>query len=135
MSGPRGGRPRLRQSVERFPAADGTLYLLRPARGEDLALPALAPRERALLEGLDGTRAVDDLVTLHPELTSAEVSGTLAQLAELGLIEDAAADGEWLSAAEQQRYDRQLEYFGELVASGESRACLLYTSPSPRDRS
>jgi bacteriocin biosynthesis cyclodehydratase domain-containing protein len=121
-SGPRGGRPRLRQSVERFPASDGTLYLLRAGQGEDLALPALAPQERALLDGLDGTRPVDDLVALHPELTAAEVSGTLAQLAELGLIEDAAADGAWLSAAEQERYDRQLEYFGELVASGESRA-------------
>jgi molybdopterin-synthase adenylyltransferase len=120
--GPRGGRPRLRQSVERFPASDGTLYLLLPGFGEDLALPELQPHQRALLEGLDGTRGVDELVGLHPELTAEEVSGTLAQLGELGLIEDAAADGDWLSPAEQQRYDRQLEYFGELVSGGQSRA-------------
>ena len=35
------GRPRLRQSVERFPASDGTLYLLLPGFGDDLALPDL----------------------------------------------------------------------------------------------
>ena len=121
-AGPRGGRPRLRQSLECFPAADGTLYLLRPGFGDDLALPELHPHQRALLEGLDGTCCVDDLVGLHPRLTAKEVSGTLAQLGELGLIEDAAADGDWLSPAEQQRYDRQLEYFGELVTGGQSRA-------------
>ena len=66
MPGPRGGRPRLRQSVERFPASDGTLHLLRPGVGEDLALPSLQPHQRALLDGLDGTRSVDDLLDLHP---------------------------------------------------------------------
>ena len=49
------------------------------------------------------------------------MSGTLEQLDELGLIEDAAADGDWLSAAEQERYDRQLEYFGELVGGAATR--------------
>ena len=122
MTGPRGGRPRLRQSVERFPASDGTLYLLRPGAGEDLALPALEPHQRVLLDGLDGTRTVEELAGLHPELTAPEVTETLAQLAELGLIEDAAADGDWLSATEQERYDRQLEYFGELVGGRDSRA-------------
>jgi bacteriocin biosynthesis cyclodehydratase domain-containing protein len=120
MPGPRGGRPRLRQSVERFPASDGTLYLLRP--GEDLALPALQPHQRALLDGLDGTRTADDLVELHPELTPMEVSETLGQLSKLGLIEDADDDDDWLSPTEQQRYDRQLEYFGELVTSDDTRA-------------
>jgi molybdopterin-synthase adenylyltransferase len=119
-SGPRGGRPRLRRSLERFPAADGTLYLLRP--GEDLALPGLRPHQRALLDGLDGTRTADDLVDLDPELTAMEVSETLVQLSELGLIEDAAADDDWLSPTEQLRYDRQLEYFGELVTGGDTRA-------------
>jgi molybdopterin-synthase adenylyltransferase len=120
--GPRGGRPRLRQSVECFPASDGTLYLLLPGFGDDLALPGLQPHQRALLEGLDGSREIDDLVGLHPELTAEEVSETLAQLGELGLIEDATVDAIWLSPAEQQRYDRQLEYFGELVTGGRSRA-------------
>jgi bacteriocin biosynthesis cyclodehydratase domain-containing protein len=122
MPGPRGGRPRLRQSLERFPASDGTLYLLSPGAGDDLALPALGPHQRALLDGLDGTRTVDDLAGVHPELTVAEVTETLAQLSELGLVEDAAADGDWLSATEQERYDRQLEYFGELVGGGDTRA-------------
>jgi bacteriocin biosynthesis cyclodehydratase domain-containing protein len=122
MTGPRGGRPRLRQSVERFPASDGTLYLLRPGAGENLALPALESHQRALLDGLDGTRTVDDLAALHPKLTAAEVTDTLAQLAELGIVEDAAADSVWLSDTEQERYDRQLEYFGELVGGDDTRA-------------
>jgi molybdopterin/thiamine biosynthesis adenylyltransferase len=115
-------RPRVRRSIETFPASDGTLYLLRAGHGDDLALPGLAARQRALLEGLDGTRAVRELTALHSQLTETEVTATLDQLAELGLIEDAAADGEWLSAAEQERYDRQLEYFGELLPAGDSRA-------------
>jgi molybdopterin-synthase adenylyltransferase len=121
-SGSRGGRPRLRRAIERFWASDGTLYLLRSGYGEDLALPDLAPRQRALLDGLDGARGIDELAALHPELTASEVTGTLAQLTELGLVEDAAAESDWLSAAEQRRYDRQLEYFGELVSPGEPRA-------------
>ncbi|MBA3263257.1 MAG: TOMM precursor leader peptide-binding protein [Thermoleophilaceae bacterium] len=112
----------MRRSIETFPASDGTLYLLRAGHGDDLALPGLAARQRALLDGLDGTRTVGELAELHPQLTATEVTGTLEQLGELGVIEDAAADGEWLSAAEQERYDRQLEYFGELVTAGDSRA-------------
>jgi molybdopterin-synthase adenylyltransferase len=121
-TGPRGGRPRLRQSVERFPGSDGTLYLLRAGDGDDLALPGLEAHQRALLDGLDGTREQDELAALHPLLSSTEVAATLEQLTNLGLLEDAATDGDWLSAHEQQRYDRQLEYFGELVASGDPRA-------------
>jgi molybdopterin-synthase adenylyltransferase len=115
-------RPRVRRSIETFPASDGTLYLLRAGLGDDLALPGLSARQRTLLDGLDGTRTLPQLVALHPDLSDTEVTGTLEQLDDLGLIEDAAADGEWLSPAEQERYDRQLEYFGELVAGGESRA-------------
>jgi molybdopterin/thiamine biosynthesis adenylyltransferase len=124
----RGGRPRLRRSIERFPASDGTLYLLRGGDGDALALPDLPDRQRALLTGLDGSRTLDGLTALHPELTADEVTGTLDQLGELGLIEDAAVDSDWLSAAEQDRYDRQLEYFGGLgggrVARGACQARL-----------
>ncbi len=120
----REGRPRLRRSVERFPAPDGTLYLLRGGHGEDLALPDLPARQRALLDGLDGTRTSAELVALHPELTTPEITATIEQLAELGLLDDAATDGDWLSTAEQDRYDRQLEYFGELAPPGQPRgAC------------
>ena len=122
--GAREGRPRLRRSIERFPAADGTLYLLRAGHDEDLALPDLPARQRALLDGLDGTRTAGELVELHPKLTGPEVAATLEQLSELGLLDDGAADSDWLSAAEQDRYDRQLEYFGELAPPGEQRgAC------------
>jgi bacteriocin biosynthesis cyclodehydratase domain-containing protein len=82
----------------------------------------LTAPQRALLDGLDGTRSVAGLAALHPELTAAEVAATLEQLAELELVEDAAADSAWLSAGDQARYDRQLEYFGELAAPGTPRA-------------
>ena len=118
----RGGRPRLRRSIERFPASDGTLYLLQGGDGDALALPDLPDRQRALLEGLDGSRTLDGLTALHPELTADEVTGTLDQLGELGLVEDAATDSAWLSDAEQDRYDRQLEYFGELARGRLDRA-------------
>jgi bacteriocin biosynthesis cyclodehydratase domain-containing protein len=90
--------------------------------GDALALPDLPDRQRALLDGLDGSRTLDGLAALHPELTADEVTGTLDQLGELGLIEDAAADSDWLSAADQDRYDRQLEYFGELAGGRVDRA-------------
>jgi molybdopterin-synthase adenylyltransferase len=118
----RGEKPRLRRSIERFPASDGTLYLLEGSGADALALPDLPDRQRALLDGLDGSRTLDGLAALHPELTADEVTGTLDQLGELGLIEDAAADSDWLSAAEQDRYDRQLEYFGELARGRVDRA-------------
>src|SRR5690349_5500512 len=89
-----------------------------------LALPDLTEGQRALLEGLDGSRTLDGLTALHPELTADEITGTLDQLGELGLVEDAATDSTWLSDAEQDRYDRQLEYFGELAGGGVDRgAC------------
>ena len=118
----RGGRPRLRRSIERFPASDGTLYLLQGGHRDALALPDLPDRQRALLAGLDGSRTLDGLAELHPELTADEVTGTLDQLGELGLIEDAGADSDWLDDGERDRYDRQLEYFGELAAGSVSRA-------------
>jgi len=92
--------------------------------GDALALPDLPDHMRALLAGLDGSRTLDGLAELHPELTADDVSGTLDQLGELGLIEDAAADADWLDDAERDRYDRQLEYFGELAAGRLARgAC------------
>jgi molybdopterin-synthase adenylyltransferase len=114
-------RPRLKGTIERFPASDGTLYLLRPGE-PDLALPELAPRHRVLLDSLDGSRPATDLVGVSPGLSADEVELTLAQLAELGLLEDAAADAEWLRPAQIDRYDRQLAYFGDLVAPGTPRA-------------
>jgi molybdopterin-synthase adenylyltransferase len=114
-------RPRLKETVERFAASDGTFYLLRPGH-PDLALPELAPRHRVLLDGLDGSRSPGDLVDLSPGLTKEEVDATLEQLAELGLLEDAATDSRWLPPAQLDRYDRQLAYFGELAPAGTPRA-------------
>jgi bacteriocin biosynthesis cyclodehydratase domain-containing protein len=117
----RAKRPRLKGTVERFAASDGTLYLLRPGQ-PDLALPELAPRHRALLGSLDGSRSSADLVDVSPDLTAGDVEATLAQLDELGLLEDAAADARWLGPAQLDRYDRQLAYFGELVPARTPRA-------------
>jgi molybdopterin/thiamine biosynthesis adenylyltransferase/SAM-dependent methyltransferase len=114
-------RPRLKETVERFPASDGTLYLLRPGR-PDLALPELSADQQALLAALDGRHSPAELADLSPDLAADEVDATLAQLAELGLLEDGASDSNWLGPAQIERYDRQLAYFGELVPAGAARA-------------
>jgi bacteriocin biosynthesis cyclodehydratase domain-containing protein len=50
------------------------------------------------------------------------VIAVIEQLPEHGLVADAAEDDRWLAVDEQRRYDRQLEYFGELVSAGSARA-------------
>jgi len=113
-------RPRLKGSVDLFPASDGTVYLLR-AGHPDLALPELEPRLRALLEALDGSRSPAGLAELRPDLPAHEVAATLSQLSGLGLLEDATGD-RVLAPEQLERYDRQLAYFGEVVPPGAARA-------------
>ena len=75
-----------------LPAGAGLRRRPRPAR------PAAPPARPARRARRHPRRAELVLSGAHRET---EVTGTLAQLDELGLIEDAAADGEWLSPAER----------------------------------
>ena len=122
-------RPRLKGSVEVFFASDGTLYLLRPGGDADLVIRDAGAAERALFQNLGGEAT---LAELPAKLRAAgapwsdeETTETIEQLVGLGLVEDAESDARaGLGAEELARYDRQLAYFSELVAPGESRALL-----------
>jgi molybdopterin/thiamine biosynthesis adenylyltransferase len=106
------------------PATDGRIYLLRGEVADDFAIDD-APAARALIAALDGTRSAEEAAALvaeeHSQATSAAVIDSIRELAALGLVED-AADDDVLQAPERARYERQLRYFGELVAPGASRA-------------
>lgn len=103
-------RPRVKPCVEVFAAADGSVYLLRPG-GEDLMIRDAPAEARRLLASLDGSRTCREL----------DAGEALAQLWELGLLEDAADAGPALGADAAVRYDRQLAYFAELAPPGVSR--------------
>jgi bacteriocin biosynthesis cyclodehydratase domain-containing protein len=118
--------PKLKDSVELFPASDGTLYLLCSASGEDYALERPSDAERALLrslrEGGPWAGVVGSVRDDVPAADDHELREALDCLIELGVVEDVAepADDE-LGAAELERYDRQLAYLGELLPYGEPR--------------
>lgn len=117
-------RPRLKPAVEVKPASDGRIYLLRGECSDDFAV-ADSPAVRTLLGALDGSRSPGQAASLvtekHADSTGAEVMEAIAQLTELGVVED-AADDDVLPPAERLRYERQLRYFSEVVGPGESRA-------------
>jgi bacteriocin biosynthesis cyclodehydratase domain-containing protein len=121
--------PRLKDSVELFPASDGTLYLLCAATGEDYAIEDPSDAERALLrslqEGAAWERVVSQVRDSAPCADEAELAGALERRIELGVVEDLSEPGDdALSPAELDRYDRQLAYFGELLPYGAPRtAC------------
>jgi molybdopterin/thiamine biosynthesis adenylyltransferase len=113
-------RPRLKPTVEVFPARSGDLYFLRPGCDE-FVIRSAGAFERALLERLDGSRSV---VELAEDLAArglcgaegAEVARAVSDLDAAGLVEDAHSDGRYgLTASEIERFDRQLRYFGDLV--------------------
>jgi molybdopterin-synthase adenylyltransferase len=110
-------RPRLKPTIEVIHAADGALHLYRGG-GNDFAIRDHPDWMAQLLSLLDGSRP---RVTLGTELDRAgfqvppaEIDSALAQLHQLGLVDDAARDSE-LPTPELERYDRQLRYFGDLA--------------------
>ena len=107
-------RPRLKRTAELVTTDAGDIYILRPTDDSDLRIERPDAVARSLLAALDGTRTA---LELEDEFGSERARDTLAQLAELGLLDDAADDAR-VSAREAARYDRQLRYFSE-VSSGE----------------
>jgi molybdopterin/thiamine biosynthesis adenylyltransferase len=112
-------QPRLKPTVEVFPARSGDLYFLRPGC-EEFVVRSAGAFERALLERLDGSRSVAELAgdLAARGLCDADgdqVAQAVSDLEAAGLVEDAHSDGRYgLTASEIERFDRQLRYFGDL---------------------
>jgi bacteriocin biosynthesis cyclodehydratase domain-containing protein len=103
-------RPRIKRTTEPFTAPNGDLVLMRPSREVDVTIEQPGERDRALLDALDGEHTLE---RLEAEFGAAEVRDTISQLAELGVVED-AADDERLAPTELARFDRQLRYFSDV---------------------
>jgi bacteriocin biosynthesis cyclodehydratase domain-containing protein len=103
------------------------LYVLTGGDQPDFVVEEPPAFAGALLRRLDGTASLAELSTELAmagfRMPSREVEATVAQLYELGLVEDAAGD-DILTGYERERYDRQLRYFGDVAGPGEKRADL-----------
>jgi molybdopterin-synthase adenylyltransferase len=98
--------------------------LIHPA-GEDLMIKAPPEGAVVLLQRLDGTRTRDDLRRELGDRDDVDVDSALAQLWNLGFLEEAAHDGCYgLDARYLARCDRQLAYLAELAPSGLHREAL-----------
>jgi bacteriocin biosynthesis cyclodehydratase domain-containing protein len=107
-------RPRIKKTTETIESPEGDLYLMRPSAGADIRIENPDETQRRLLSSLDGKHTQDQLIAgFGGEL----VAGTLAQLEELGAIED-AADDDLLSPHDLTRFDRQLRYFSDICVDG-----------------
>lgn len=112
-------RPRIKRTTERMEAPNGDLYLLRPSAGADIHIEDPDEEGRRLLAALDGTRSRAQLVE---EFGADEVGDLLAQLEELGVVED-GADDDLISAEVIARYDRQLRYFSDISSGPTASEC------------
>jgi len=103
-------RPRIKRTTEPFTAPNGDLVLMRPSMEVDVRIEDATERDKQLLAALDGEHT---LAQLEEEFGAAEVGDTIAQLRELGVVED-AADDDRLPPTELARFDRQLRYFSDI---------------------
>jgi molybdopterin-synthase adenylyltransferase len=103
-------KPRIKQTTEQITAPNGDLYLMRPSAGSDVCIQNPSDSERRLIAALDGTRTVEDL---RREFGHEVVADAVAQLGEMGLLDD-GADDDLVSEAAMARFDRQLRYFADI---------------------
>ncbi len=103
-------RPRVKRTTEPFTSPNGDLVLMRPSMEVDVKIEQPSERDRQLLAALDGEHT---LAQLEQEFGAEEVGETIAQLRELGAIED-GADDDRLDRTELDRFDRQLRYFSDV---------------------
>ncbi|HEY8584178.1 MAG TPA: TOMM precursor leader peptide-binding protein [Capillimicrobium sp.] len=118
-------RPRLKRSVDARLTADGTLYLLRGDGQDDLAIRGDGDRAAALVRLCDGSRSLDDVLAelaIADPAEEASVVTALDALAAAGALDDAADDLEHLSAADAERFERQLAFYGDVLPPGVSAA-------------
>jgi molybdopterin-synthase adenylyltransferase len=111
---------RLKRTIDLFPASDGSLYLLRTGVDNDFVVRNPSRWDRAVLErlahGYIGEKALASACE-QMGLPGEGVGEALADLEQAGLVERGGNEA-MLSAAERERYDRQLIYFSDLVAPG-----------------
>lgn len=112
-------RPRIKRTTEQIDAPDGDLYLLRPSAGTDVHVESPGSEERALLDALDGSLERSELEERFGEEA---VNAVLAQLEELGLVED-AADDDLISEPVIRRFDRQIRYFSDITTGPTPSQC------------
>jgi bacteriocin biosynthesis cyclodehydratase domain-containing protein len=112
-------RPRIKRTTSQVEAPNGDLYLMRPSAGQDIHIERPDEKGRRLLAALDGQRTREEL---GAEFGEKEVGDLLAQLGELGVIED-AADDDLIADDVVARFDRQLRYFGDITAGPTPSQC------------
>ncbi len=103
-------KPRIKRTTEPFTAPNGDLVLMRPSMEVDVRIEEPSERDKELIAALDGEHTLDQL---NEEFGAEEVGDTLAQLRELGVVED-ATDDERVPPDELARFDRQLRYFSDI---------------------
>jgi bacteriocin biosynthesis cyclodehydratase domain-containing protein len=103
-------RPRIKRTTQSMDAPNGDLYLLRPSAGADIHIEDPDEEGRRLLAALDGERTREELIE---EFGEDEVGDLLAQLEELGVVED-ASDDDLIAERVVARFDRQLRYFSDI---------------------
>jgi molybdopterin-synthase adenylyltransferase len=118
---PSAPRYRLKRSVELFPAADGSIYLLRLGAGDDLVIEDPASAERGLLELLrkDSATETELATALQSQCKSADVRSSLQALRQAGVLEERRGERR-LDGQRAERYDRQLIYFADLAQPGQA---------------
>ena len=106
-------RPRLKRTIEWIDAPNGNVILMRSS-ADDIRIERPDEEERLLLQALDGSSSQEEL---EARFGAGRVGDAIAQMQELGLLED-AADDELVPAADRERFDRQLRYFSDLTQAG-----------------
>jgi bacteriocin biosynthesis cyclodehydratase domain-containing protein len=112
-------RPRVKRTTQQMEAPNGDLYLLRPSAGADIQIEKPDEDGRQLLAAIDGTQTRQQLIERFGE---AEVGDLLAQLEELGVVED-AADDDLIDDRVLERFDRQLRYFSDISTGPTASQC------------
>jgi molybdopterin-synthase adenylyltransferase len=100
-------------------APNGDLYLMRPSAGADIHIEQPDEEGLRLLAALDGSRT---RTQLEEEFGAEEVGDLLAQLEELGVVED-AADDDLIEDDVVARFDRQLRYFSDISTGPPPSQC------------
>jgi bacteriocin biosynthesis cyclodehydratase domain-containing protein len=107
-------RARIKRITEAFTEPNGDLRLIQIGPGSDVVIEGPNEEQQALIAALDGKHSLEEL---EERFGAGEVGETIAQLRELGIVED-AADDDLIPPAERQRFDRQLRYFSAVGEGG-----------------